>query len=129
MAFLDLIHVRKEFGSNKTVAVRDFNLSVERGEFVSFLGTSGCGKTTTQGTITISGKDVTNVPPNRRNVGMVFQSYALFPHMSVSDNIAFGLKIAKQPANDIKLRVAEMLQLIGLEQMGSRYPHQLSGGQ
>ena len=141
MAFLDLIHVRKEFGgANKTVAVRDFNLSVERGEFVSFLGTSGCGKTTTlrmiagfetpsQGTITINGKDVTNVPPNRRNVGMVFQSYALFPHMSVSDNIAFGLKIAKQPANDIKLRVAEMLQLIGLEQMGSRYPHQLSGGQ
>ncbi len=141
MAFLELTHIRKEFGgANKAVAVRDFNLQVQKGEFVSFLGTSGCGKTTTlrmiagfetptQGTITINGKDVTSVPPNKRNVGMVFQSYALFPHMSVSDNIAFGLKIARQSSSDMKQRVSEMLQLIGLEQMGSRYPHQLSGGQ
>ena len=130
MAFLELTHVRKEFGgANKAVAVRDFNLQVQRGEFVSFLGTSGCGKTTTlrmiagfetptSGTITINDKDVTSVPPNKRNVGMVFQSYALFPHMSVSDNIAFGLKIARQSAGEMKQRVSEMLQLIGLEQMG-----------
>ena len=142
MSFLQLTNIRKEFGSGatQTVAVQNFNLEVQRGEFVSFLGTSGCGKTTTlrmvagfevptSGVIKIDGKDVTNVPPNKRNVGMVFQSYALFPHMSVSDNIAFGLKIAKQSSSDIKQRVGEMLALIGLESKGGSYPHQLSGGQ
>ena len=142
MSFLQLTNIRKEFGSGTahTIAVQNFNLEVQRGEFVSFLGTSGCGKTTTlrmvagfemptSGLIKIDGKDVTNVPPNKRNVGMVFQSYALFPHMSVSDNIAFGLKIAKQSSGDIKQRVGEMLALIGLESKGGSYPHQLSGGQ
>ena len=142
MSFLELTNIRKEFGSGAThtVAVQNFNLEVQRGEFVSFLGTSGCGKTTTlrmvagfevptSGLIKIDDKDVTNVPPNKRNVGMVFQSYALFPHMSVSDNIAFGLKIAKQSSSDIKQRVGEMLALIGLESKGGSYPHQLSGGQ
>jgi putative spermidine/putrescine transport system ATP-binding protein len=142
MSFLQLTNIRKEFGSGAThtVAVQNFNLEVQRGEFVSFLGTSGCGKTTTlrmiagfemptSGLIKIDDKDVTNVPPNKRNVGMVFQSYALFPHMSVNDNIGFGLKIAKQSSSEIKQRVGEMLALIGLESKGNNYPHQLSGGQ
>ena len=112
----------------------------ERGEFVSFLGPSGCGKTTTlrmiagfeqptAGTIAIDGEDVTTRPPNQRNVGMVFQSYALFPNMTVASNIAFGLKMRKRPKADIERRVGELLELIHLEDRGDRYPYQLSGGQ
>ena len=100
MTFLELTGVRKLFGD--FVAVEDFNLATERGEFVSFLGPSGCGKTTTlrmiagfehpsDGSIVVDGKEITRQPPNRRNVGMVFQSYALFPNMTVADNIGFGL--------------------------------------
>ncbi len=122
------------------MAVKDFNLQVEKGELVSFLGPSGCGKTTTlrmvagfemptQGTIRINGKDVTNIPPNKRNVGMVFQAYALFPNMTVGQNIGFGLKIAKKPPEEIKTRVDEMLALIHMPGYGDRYPAQLSGGQ
>ncbi len=121
-------------------AVSNFNLEVDRGEFVSFLGPSGCGKTTTlrmvagfekpsTGQIILDGKDVTNIPPNHRKVGMVFQAYALFPNMSVADNIGFGLKIARTPAEQITKRVDEMLKLINMADFGSRYPHQLSGGQ
>jgi len=121
-------------------AVADFNLEVERGEFVSFLGPSGCGKTTTlrmvagfekptTGEIILDGKDVTNVPPNQRKVGMVFQAYALFPNMTVADNIGFGLKIARRPTEEIKAREIEMLKLINMVDFGPRYPHQLSGGQ
>jgi putative spermidine/putrescine transport system ATP-binding protein len=138
MAYLELENVRKEF--NNSVAVENFNLKVERGEFVSFLGPSGCGKTTTlrmiagfelptSGTVTINGVDMTNTPPNKRNVGMVFQSYALFPNMTVGDNIGFGLKIARKPADEIKKRVKEMLDLIHLPVKGDSYPYQLSGGQ
>ncbi|MBI3242912.1 MAG: ABC transporter ATP-binding protein [Chloroflexi bacterium] len=138
MAYLELDKVRKEF--NNSVAVENFNLNIERGEFVSFLGPSGCGKTTTlrmvagfelptSGTITINGVEMTNTPPNKRNVGMVFQSYALFPNMTVGDNIGFGLKIAKRPADEIKKRVKEMLDLIHLPVKGDSYPYQLSGGQ
>ncbi|MBI3360727.1 MAG: ABC transporter ATP-binding protein [Chloroflexi bacterium] len=138
MAFLDLINVRKAFG--QAVAVEDFNLQVERGEFVSFLGPSGCGKTTTlrmiagfeaptSGNILISSADITDKAPNQRNVGMVFQSYALFPNMTVAQNIGFGLTVAKKPAAEIKARVEEMLGLIHLPAFGSRYPWQLSGGQ
>ena len=138
MGFLDLVEVQKRFGD--TVAVESFNLAAERGEFVSFLGPSGCGKTTTlrmiagfenpsAGTITIDGKDVTNVPPNRRNVGMVFQSYALFPNMTVADNIGFGLKVRKRPSDQVKKRVAELLDIVNLPDKGGRYPYQLSGGQ
>ncbi len=137
MSFLTLTNISKTFAS---VAVHDFNLSVARGEFVSFLGPSGCGKTTTlrmiagferptSGTIIIDGQDVTQKPPNQRNVGMVFQSYALFPNMTVADNIGFGLKIARKPAADIQRTVAEMLDVIHLPDFGKRYPHQLSGGQ
>jgi putative spermidine/putrescine transport system ATP-binding protein len=138
MAFLDLEGVQKQFGT--TVAVEDFNLLAERGEFVSFLGPSGCGKTTTLrmiagfelptvGTIRIDGTDVTNRPPNRRNVGMVFQSYALFPNMTVADNIGFGLRIKRRSKGDITKQVGELLELIHLEGRGDRYPWQLSGGQ
>jgi putative spermidine/putrescine transport system ATP-binding protein len=138
MTFLALHGIRKQFGA--TTAVEDFNLDAERGEFVSFLGPSGCGKTTTlrmiagfelptEGSIVIDGTDVTYRPPNRRNVGMVFQSYALFPNMTVADNIAFGLKIRKRPKADITRRVGELLELISLPGRGDRYPWQLSGGQ
>ena len=139
MGFLDLTDVRKEFAGG-TVAVEGFNLQAEKGEFVSFLGPSGCGKTTTlrmvagferptSGTITIQGKDVTNTAPNQRNVGMVFQSYALFPNMTVAGNIGFGLRIRKRPSGQIKSRVDELLNLINLGGRGDRYPYQLSGGQ
>lgn len=138
MAFLTLSNVNKIFGS--TVAVEDFNLDVEKGEFVSFLGPSGCGKTTTlrmiagfeqasSGEIKIKDADITHVPPNKRNIGMVFQSYALFPNMTVADNIGFGMKVSGKPAAEIKPRVTEMLKLINMEEYGPRYPHQLSGGQ
>lgn len=139
MAFLEINNVNKIFGK-ETIAVEDFNLQVEAGELVSFLGPSGCGKTTTlrmvagfesptSGTIIINGKDVTNVPPNQRNVGMVFQAYALFPNMTVAGNIGFGMKIAKKPPEEIKQRVDEMLKLIHMDGFGDRYPYQLSGGQ
>jgi putative spermidine/putrescine transport system ATP-binding protein len=138
MSFLELTGIQKRFGD--VAAVEDFNLSAVRGEFVSFLGPSGCGKTTTlrmiagferptDGNIVIDGVDVTNRPPNRRNVGMVFQSYALFPNMNVADNIGFGLKVRKRPRTQIAKRVDELLNLIHLEGRGGRYPYQLSGGQ
>lgn len=138
MAFLDIENVQKQFASS--TAVENFDLHVERGEFVSFLGPSGCGKTTTlrmiagfekptSGRIRLDGTDITDAPPNRRNVGMVFQSYALFPNMTVADNIGFGLKVNKRPAEEIRKRVEEMLKLIHLPQMAKRYPYQLSGGQ
>ena len=138
MAYLELNNISKVFG--KTTAVEDFNLQVEKGELVSFLGPSGCGKTTTLrmvagfeiptgGQITIDRNDVTNKSPNQRDVGMIFQSYALFPNLTVAGNVGFGLKIAKKPAEEIKKRVAEMLDLIHMPEYGNRYPYQLSGGQ
>lgn len=138
MAFLELTNIRKTFGA--VDAVSNFNLSVNRGEFVSFLGPSGCGKTTTlrmiagfelptSGKISIEGKDVTFNPPQKRNTGMVFQSYALFPNMTVADNIGFGLRIAHGSRDQIKKRVEEMLALIKMNDFGLRYPYQLSGGQ
>ncbi len=138
MAFLELIAVQKQF--DKMMAVEDFTLDVARGEFVSFLGPSGCGKTTTLrmiagfelptgGTIRLSGADITDKPANQRNVGMVFQSYALFPNMTVGDNIGFGMRLRKHTGDDIKRRVAELLDLIHLPDKGKNYPYQLSGGQ
>jgi putative spermidine/putrescine transport system ATP-binding protein len=138
MAFLEIENLRKTFGPLSVV--QNFELAVERGEFVSFLGPSGCGKTTTlrmvagfegpsSGTIRINGQDVTRLRPNQRNVGMVFQSYALFPNMTVAENVGFGLKVAKRPAAEIGSRVEEMLRLIKLPALGGRYPYQLSGGQ
>jgi putative spermidine/putrescine transport system ATP-binding protein len=138
MRFLEIEHVQKTYGP--VSVVHDFELYVDRGEFVSFLGPSGCGKTTTlrmvagfeqptAGVIRIDGRDVTGLRPNQRNVGMVFQSYALFPNLTVAQNIAFGLKVAKKPAEEIGARVAEMLGIIKLPKLGDRYPYQLSGGQ
>lgn len=138
MSYLTLSGVSKQFGD--TYAVQDFNLDVEKGEFVSFLGPSGCGKTTTLrmiagfeiptgGTIKIKDRDITNDPPNKRNVGMVFQAYALFPNMTVAQNIGFGLRIRRESEAAIKQRVDEMINLIHLEKHVNKYPYQLSGGQ
>jgi len=138
MIHLELSRIHKSFGNS--VAVEDFNLTVEQGEFVSFLGPSGCGKTTTlrmvagfelptTGTIRLNDNDLTFIPPNKRNVGMVFQSYALFPNMTVAQNVGYGLKIAKKQKSEIGARVEEMLTLIHMEKFASRYPYQLSGGQ
>ncbi len=138
MAFLELSHVQKQFGA--FTAVEDFDLSAFRGEFISFLGPSGCGKTTTlrmiagfeypdSGSVKINGREVTNLPPNRRNVGMVFQAYALFPNMTVADNVGFGMRIKKQPKPAIAKRVGELLELINMPEKAGRYPYQLSGGQ
>ncbi|WP_199258314.1 ABC transporter ATP-binding protein [Paracoccus binzhouensis] len=138
MSFLTLDHLQKSFGPTRVV--HDFDLSVEKGEFVSFLGPSGCGKTTvlrmvagfetpTAGRITIDGQDVTRARPNQRRIGMVFQSYALFPNLTVAENVGFGLKVAGVARAERAGRVAEMLELIGLPDLGGRYPWQLSGGQ
>ena len=138
MSFLTLSNISKRFAD--FAAVDTFNLDVSKGEFVSFLGPSGCGKTTTlrmiagfetptTGQIKIDNTDITNRSPSQRNVGMVFQSYALFPNMTVANNIGFGLRIRKEAEADIKERVTEMLSLIHLEQKGDSYPWQLSGGQ
>ncbi|HMD88805.1 MAG TPA: ABC transporter ATP-binding protein [Anaerolineaceae bacterium] len=138
MDYLELIHINKTFAD--TTVVHDFNLSAQQGEFISLLGPSGCGKTTTlrmvagfefpsSGTIKLNNKELTNTPPNKRNVGMVFQSYALFPNMSVAENIGYGLKIAGKSKEEINQRVTEMLSLIHMEDFGKRYPARLSGGQ
>ena len=138
MGFLELQGVNKSYGAHQVV--RTIDLSIDRGEFVSFLGPSGCGKTTTLrmvagfeepsgGTIHIGDRDVTGLKPNERNVGMVFQSYALFPNMTVAQNVGFGLKVQKTPQAEIAPRVEEMLSLIKLPQLADRYPYQLSGGQ
>ena len=138
MSYLSISHVSKQYGN--AVVVDNFNLDVEKGEFVSFLGPSGCGKTTTlrmvagfeiptTGKITVGGDDITNKAPNQRNVGMIFQAYALFPNMTVAQNIGFGLRIRKEPEPAITQRVKEMLSLINLEKHADKYPYQLSGGQ
>jgi putative spermidine/putrescine transport system ATP-binding protein len=138
MSFLVLDNLQKSFGPVQVV--KDFNMSIEKGEFVSFLGPSGCGKTTvlrmiagfetpSGGTITIDGQDQNRLKSNQRNIGMVFQAYALFPNMNVFDNVAFGLKVAGKPKAEITERVNEMLALIRLEHLADRYPYQMSGGQ
>ncbi len=138
MAFLDLTNLEKTFGANRVV--KDFNLDIEKGEFVSLLGPSGCGKTTvlrmvagfempTSGAIRIDGQDVTGQRANQRAIGMMFQAYALFPNMTVADNVAFGLKVKGVARPQREARVAEMLNLIGLPDLAGRFPFQLSGGQ
>ena len=136
--YLSIEGVSKSFGPVEVV--RKADIEVRRGEFVSFLGPSGCGKTTilrmvagfetpSAGTIRIDGRDVTNLKPSQRHIGMVFQSYALFPNLTVGGNIGFGLKVAGTPSAEIKARVREMLALIKLPDLENRYPWQLSGGQ
>ena len=130
--------VTKRFGS--VVAVRSVSIEIEEGEFFSLLGPSGCGKTTSlrmiggfeqpdEGRIRLRGVDVTAVPPNRRNVNMVFQHYALFPHMSIRDNIAFGMRLKRVDKAEQRERVEEMLRIVRLEGLEKRKPGQLSGGQ
>jgi putative spermidine/putrescine transport system ATP-binding protein len=138
MAFLDIEHLEKSFGPNRVV--KDFNLGIDQGEFISLLGPSGCGKTTvlrmvagfetpSSGAIRLDGKDMVGLKPNQRKIGMMFQAYALFPNLTVAQNVGFGLKIAGMNRADIDTRVVEMLKLIGLSDLGDRYPFQLSGGQ
>ncbi len=138
MSFLVLDNLQKSFGTIQVV--KDFSMSIEKGEFVSFLGPSGCGKTTvlrmiagfeepSGGTIVVDGRDQNRLRTNQRNIGMVFQAYALFPNMNVFDNVAFGLKVAGTPKAKIEARVKEMLALIRLEHLADRYPYQMSGGQ
>lgn len=137
-AFLEVQNLVKSFGSN--MVVKGVNFAFDKGEFISLLGPSGCGKTTilrmiagferpTSGTIRVDGEDITHLKPNQRKLGMVFQAYALFPNLTVGDNIAFGLKIAGMPAEQRRARVAEMLELIGLPGFEKRYPYEMSGGQ
>lgn len=137
-AILSVAAATKRFGG--VPAVDGIDLDVREGEFLCLLGPSGCGKTTllrmlagferpTSGRILLDGRDITDVPPHRRPLNMMFQSYALFPHMTIEKNIAFGLKRQGMPSNEIAARVAEMLALVRLEGMGRRKPHQLSGGQ
>jgi putative spermidine/putrescine transport system ATP-binding protein len=136
----DLILEKLTKKFDRITAVRDMNLEVKEGEFVCFLGPSGCGKTTTlrmiagfetptNGTIYYDGQVINDVIPQKRNFGIVFQSYALFPHMSVEDNVGFGLKMRKMPKPQIRMRVDELLKLVGLEDQKFKYPPELSGGQ
>src|SRR6059058_1419854 len=138
MARLEIEGLSKHFGS--TVAVHEFSLDVRDGEFVMLLGPSGCGKTTTlrmiagfitptAGRVRLGGKDITLLPPWKRDTGMVFQSYALFPHLTVAQNVAFGLEMRKMRPAEIAPRVEEALRLVRLGAHGSRLPRQLSGGQ
>ncbi len=139
MAEVELRKVTKIF-ENGTVGVKDVSFKVEDGEFVVILGPSGCGKTTTlrliagleqatSGEILIDGKVVNHLPPKDRDIAMVFQNYALYPHMNVFDNMAFGLKMRKVPKDEIKRRVLEAAKILGIEHLLDRKPRQLSGGQ
>ena len=135
---VELRGVSKRFGTVE--AVRPLDLRVEAGEFLTLLGPSGCGKTTllrlvaglesvTSGTILVGGKDVTEQPPHRRDTGIMFQDYALFPHKNIADNIAYGLKMRGIPKSEREAATRDWLQRIGLDGMGGRFPDQLSGGQ
>ncbi|MGJ5180127.1 ABC transporter ATP-binding protein [Bradyrhizobium oligotrophicum] len=138
MSFLELDRVGKSFGPN--TAVEEFSLAVTKGEFISFLGPSGCGKTTTlqmiagfldpsHGAIRLEGRDLVAVPPAKRGLGIVFQSYALFPHMTAAENVAFGLEMRKVSRSEREQRVHAALALVGLAGYEERHPRRMSGGQ
>ena len=135
---LELDQIEKSFGDTRVL--NGISLSIKKGEFITFLGPSGCGKTTTlriiagleapdSGRVLLSGKDVTSVEPNKRDVNTIFQNYALFPHMNVFANVAYSLKLKKTPKDEIRRRVTEMLELVQLSGFEKRMPAELSGGQ
>ncbi|MGX7420363.1 ABC transporter ATP-binding protein [Carnobacterium gallinarum] len=139
MSFVDLKDIRVSYDGKANI-LKELNISMEKGELVSLLGPSGCGKTTTlrviagliepnEGEFILDETDLTKVPVHKRNFGMVFQSYALFPHLTVKENVGFGLKLRKEPKEQIAKKVAEILKVCGLEEFGDRYTKQLSGGQ
>ncbi len=138
MGALTFSGIRKTFGPN--VALEGLDLALAEGELVSLLGPSGCGKTTAlriaagfeiadRGTVSAGGRDITNLPAHKRNMGMVFQSYSLFPNLTVTQNVEYGLRTRKVEKGERRRRVSDMLELVQLSTMASRYPHQLSGGQ
>lgn len=135
---VELKGIKKSF--NNQNIVKDFNLQVKKGEFISFLGPSGCGKTTTlnmlagflepnEGELFIKGRKMNKIPPYHRELGMVFQTYSLFPHMTIFENVAYGLKLRKVPKPEIESRVKKVLELVQLPHLNDRFPNQLSGGQ
>jgi putative spermidine/putrescine transport system ATP-binding protein len=137
MSYLELENLHRDFGTVK--ALNGIDISLGQGEFLSLLGPSGCGKTTAlrlvagfdrpnAGRILVEGKDMTSVPPNKRDMGMVFQAYSLFPNMTARQNVEFGLRIRGREKSDRSKRVGDLLELVGLGHAGDRYPHQLSGG-
>jgi len=139
MEYLEIKNITVGYKRGEPV-LRDFSLTANKGEFLSLLGPSGCGKTTTlrtvmgflhpqSGKVIVNKKDYTNRPPHKRNFGLVYQSYALFPHLTVFENVAFGLKMRRIPAKEIRQRVVNALSLVGLEGLENRLPNQLSGGQ
>ncbi|WP_238891744.1 ABC transporter ATP-binding protein [Achromobacter insuavis] len=138
MSYLVLNRLSKRYGD--LTAVEDLSLSVERGEFISLLGPSGCGKTTTLqmiagfvepsgGSIVLDGRDVSRTPANKRGLGMVFQNYALFPHMTAAENVSFGLEMQRVGKEERQARVADALKLVGLSHLADRHPARMSGGQ
>ncbi|WP_053362616.1 ABC transporter ATP-binding protein [Bacillus sp. FJAT-27251] len=139
MSYVELKDIRVSY-DHKNDILKDLNLSIEKGELVSLLGPSGCGKTTTLrviaglinpngGEFLVDSQNLTKVPVHKRKFGMVFQSYALFPHLTIRENVAFGLKLRKEKKNVIDQKVKDILAITGLEELGDRYPKQLSGGQ
>lgn len=137
-SYIEIRDVVKSFGNN--TVLKHINLDVNEGEMVTLLGPSGCGKSTLlraiaglndidEGTVSIDGKDVTHVDVRQRRVGMVFQSYALFPNMTAAQNVAFGLSIQKMPKQEIRQKVAKMIELVGLKGKENQRPSELSGGQ
>lgn len=138
MSYIKFETVNKSFGHNHVL--KGITMEVEKGHLATLLGPSGCGKSTllrclagleevTNGSISLDGKDITNVPPRDRGIGMVFQQYSLFPNMTAAQNVAFGLNMKKMPKDDVTRKVAQILEVVGLAEQAGHYPNQLSGGQ
>lgn len=138
MSYIELKNIKKSFDGKEIL--KDINLSIEQGEFVTFLGSSGCGKTTLLrcligleavdgGSITLDGKDITNMPAQQRGISMIFQQYCLFPTMNLYDNVSFGLRMSRVNKQEIKERVHDVLKLVNMQEHINKFPYQLSGGE